>query len=38
MTTHQKPSFELKLRRNTWAAGELTALPQATSSIKGPYF
>ena len=46
MTTHQMPSYELKLRRSAWAAGspprtplgELTALLRPPSSIKGRYF
>ena len=41
---YKRPSFELKLRRNAWAAGalpqtplgDLTALPRPPSSIKGP--
>ena len=45
-TAYQRPSFELKLRRNAWAAGaplrtpirELKAFPRLFSSIEGPYF
>ena len=41
---YKRPSFELKVHRNAWAAGalhrtplgELTALPRPPSSIKGP--
>ena len=45
MTTHQRPSFELKLHRNAWAVRvslacweSLQYSPKPTSSIKGPYF
>ena len=27
MTTHQRPSFQLKLRRNAWVAGALPQTP-----------
>ena len=41
---YKRPSFELKVHRNAWAAGalhrtplgELTPLPRPPSSIKGP--